>query len=93
MDIEFKNVEELYQRLKPALESKVTELKREGYDYLTCEDVWNYLKEKKWKNSVNLALNEMVSDIYSSDNAIIDAYFKDKIKSSTRRIYLEDLEM
>ena len=90
MDMEFKNAEELYQRLKPALQSKIAELSRDGYDYLTAADVWNYLKEIKWKNSVNLALNEMVSDIYSSDNMIIDAYFKEKLNEKNRNLYFED---
>ena len=57
-NMEFNSVTELYQRLVPALQTKVTELKREGYDYLTIEDVWNYLKESKWKESRNLALHE-----------------------------------
>ncbi len=90
MDIEFKSASELYDRLKPALESKVNELKRDGYDYLSAEDVWNYLKEKKWKNSNNLALHEMVSDILNSDNALIDAYFKSKLNTRKRRLYFEN---
>lgn len=90
MDIEFNSAEELYERLNPALRSKVAELSRAGYGYLTTTDVWNYLKEVKWKNSVNLALNEMVSDIFSSDNALIDAYFKNKLHTKTRRVYFGD---
>lgn len=89
MDIEFNSASELYERLKPALKSKVAELKRDGYSYLTAEDVWNYLKEKKWKNSRNLALNEMVSDIFESDNQIIDDYFKGKLNERTRRVYFD----
>lgn len=89
MDIEFNSVAELYERLQPALKSKVAELKREGYSYLTVEDVWNYLKESKWKNSKNLALNEMVSDIFHSDNILIDDYFKSKISRRSRRIYFD----
>ena len=89
MDIEFNSVAELYERLQPALKSKVAELKREGYSYLTVEDVWNYLKESKWKNSKNLALNEMVSDIFHSDNVLIDDYFKSKISRRGRRVYLD----
>lgn len=90
MDIEFNSAEELYERLKPALKSKVSELARDGYSYLTTDDLWNYLKEKKWINSVNLELSEMVSDIFSSDNALIDAYFKDKLNIKKRRVYFED---
>ncbi len=88
--MEFKSAIELYERLTPALKSKVAELNREGYNYLTIEDVWNFLKEKKWQNSSNLALNEMVSDIFSSDGAIIDDYFKHKLRRSNRHLYFED---
>ena len=90
MEIEFGSVQELYERLKPALTSKANELKRDGYDYLNAEDIWNYLKEKKWKKSSNLALCEMVSDIFSIDNAIIDAYFKEKLNKKKRKVYFED---
>ena len=90
MDIEFGSVQELYERLKPALKSKVGELKRDGYDYLNTEDVWNYLKEKKWKSSTNLALHQMVSDIFNSDNALIDAYFKGKLNKKQRKVYFKD---
>ncbi len=76
MDIEFNNVTELYNRLLPALRSKVTELKNNGYDYLNVNDVWNYLKDTRWQNSHNLTLSDMVSDILYSDNELIDAYFK-----------------
>ena len=78
--MEFNSANELYQRLIPALKTKVTDLRRAGYDYLTIEDVWNYLKESKWKESRNLALHEMVSDILNSENIVIDDYFKHKCK-------------
>ena len=90
MDIEFNSAEELYERLLPALRSKVADLKRDGYNYLTADDVWNYLKENKQRNSNNLALYEMVSDILNSDNVIIDEYFKDKLNTKKRRVYFED---
>lgn len=90
MEIEFNNVSELYQRLKPALNSKVSELSREGYKYLTSEDVWNYLKEIKWKKSRNLSLNEMVSDIFNSDCESIDTYFKESMRPKKRKVYLEE---
>ena len=90
MDIEFNSAGELYERLKPALKSKVLELKKVGYDYLKAEDVWNYLKDEKWGNSKNLALYQMVSDIFNSDNVLIDAYFKDKLNYKKRKMYFED---
>ncbi len=89
MDMEFNSQKELYDRLKPALNTKMTELKENGYGYLKIEDIWNYLKESKWKSSHNLALNEMVSDILNSDNELIDAYFKEKINEKNRKLYLD----
>ena len=89
MDIEFNSVEELYNRLKPALKSKMSDLEANGYGYLKIEDIWNYLKEKKWVNSHDLMLSDMVSDILNSDNVLIDAYFKEKINEKNRKIYFD----
>lgn len=89
MDMEFNSQKELYDRLKPALNTKMTELKENGYGYLKIEDIWNYLKESKWRSSHNLVLSEMVSDILNSDNELIDAYFKDKINEKNRKLYLD----
>ena len=92
MGIEFNSALELYERLQPALKSKQAELKREGYYYLTVEDIWNYLKENKWNESKNLGLNDMVSDILNTDNIVIDDYFKNKITRRTRRVYFDSEE-
>ncbi|MDD6323077.1 MAG: post-transcriptional regulator [Bacilli bacterium] len=89
MEIEFKSQEELYKRLKPALNTKKDELNVNGYGYLKIEDIWNYLKENKWKTSHDLSLNEMVSDILNADNELIDAYFKTKINEKNRKIYFD----
>ncbi len=89
MDLQFNSEGELYQRLTPALKSKVYELKKHGYTYLNIEDVWNYLKEVKWQGRINLSLNQMVSDIFNSDNALIDDYFKDKLNERSRKLYFE----
>ena len=89
MDIEFNSLEELYNRLRPALLTKLSDLKANGYGYLKIEDIWNYLKENKWKNSHDLMLSDMVSDILNSDNALIDDYFKEKINEKNRKIYLD----
>ena len=89
MEIQFNNAEELFKRLSPALKSKVYELHKEGYRYLEIEDVWNYLKEKKWQGRCGLSLNEMVSDIFSSDNALIDDYFKEQLNKKNRKLYFE----
>ena len=87
MDLDFSSLEELYNRLKPALRTKKRELKENGYGYLKIEDIWNYLKENKWKRSSNLSLNDMVSDILNSDNEFIDDYFKEKLNEKNREVY------
>lgn len=89
MEMQFNNTKELFERLSPALKSKVYELHREGYRYLEIEDVWNYLKEKKWQGRTGLSLNEMVSDIFSSDNTLIDDYFKEQLNKKNRKMYFE----
>ena len=76
MDIEFKNIKELYERLEPALNTKVIELNRNNINYIKKEDIWNYLKNTKWINSKNLLLHEMVDDILSCDNILLEDYVK-----------------
>ncbi len=90
MDIEFKSLEELYQRLKPALKARCQELARNGYPYLKEEDIWNYLKEIKWKSSSDLSLAEMVSDVFNIEDLVIDNYLRTKLNSSNRKIYFEE---
>lgn len=89
MDIEFGSLEELYKRLKPALKTKTEEMRRDGFDYIKEEDVWNYLKEVKWKTSRNLNLYQMVSDVLNIDNVLIDSYLKDKLNLKDRKVYFE----
>lgn len=73
---EFSSITELYNRLQPALNTKVVELKRNGIDYIKSVDIWNYLKEKKWKSANNLLLHQMVDDILSIDSALLEDYVK-----------------
>ena len=74
MDYEFSSKEELFQRVKPALNAKVGELHRFGYTYINQMDVWNYLIENIWIKSKDLMLSDIVSDILHTDNKKIDAY-------------------
>ncbi len=64
-EIKFKNLEELYKRILPALKSKVKELNNKGYTYIHEEDVWNYLRTYKWLNSSFLDLGTMVNDCFN----------------------------
>lgn len=89
-DITFNSLEELYERLKPALVTKAEEMKRAGYDYIKPEDVWNYLKESKWKSANNLALHEMVDDILNSEEILIDNYLREKLNRGKRKLYFDE---
>ncbi len=92
MDIEFENLKQLYDRVKPALITKKNEMKRMGYTYIKEEDIWNYLKEVKWVKTRNLSLYEMVSDILNSDNQVIDNHLREKLNLRKRRPNLEEYE-
>ena len=92
MDIEFNNVKELYERLKPALNTKVIELQRNDIDYIKVEDIWNYLKDSKWSKANNLLLYEMVDDILNLDNNIIDEYVKGEIRKKVIKPNLENMK-
>ena len=78
-DIKFSSLNELYNRLLPALNTRVKELIREDLHYIKAEDIWNFLKETKWNDANNLLLHEMADDILCSKKSDIDNYFKDKM--------------
>ena len=90
MEVEFNSLEELYNRLKPALITKRNEMNRNGYKYIKIEDIWNYLKEIKWKKSKDLSLYEMVSDVLNVDDLLIDNYLKQKLNLRNREIYFKE---
>ena len=90
MEVEFNSLEELYNRLKPALITKKNEMNRSGYQYIKIEDIWNYLKEVKWKKAKDLSLYEMVSDVLNVDDLLIDNYLKQKLNLKNREIYFKE---
>ena len=68
MDLKFNNVQELYELLLPALETKEIQLRRNDYLGLSKKDIFNYLKNSKWKDIRSLKLYQMVDDILELDN-------------------------
>lgn len=92
MDIEFNSIKELYDRLQPALNTKVTELKRNDLDYIKAEDIWNYLKINKWEKANNLLLYQMVDDILNLKNEEIDEYVKEEIRKKVIKPNLENMK-
>lgn len=86
---EFKSLSELYMRIKPALTSKKNDLKRIGITFVKEEDIWNYLKETKWVNTIDLSLSEMVSDIFNLNSSTIESYVIKNMNNIERQINLE----
>ncbi len=93
MDYEFSSKEELFQRVKPALNAKVGELHRFGYTYINQMDVWNYLIENIWIKSKDLMLSDIVNDILHTDNKKIDAYLKSKITDERSQYFEKNIEV
>lgn len=73
MDIEFNSLEELKQRVTPALETKLKELKSKNYNYVTTEDIWQFLI-KNWKKGKDLTLYDIINDILNLSNEDIEEY-------------------
>lgn len=88
--IKFNSAEELYKRLKPALDAKESELHNLGYKYIRSVDIWNVLKRNKWKDSSNLTLHEMVDDILNTDSAFYDESVKLEFNKLKREPELEE---
>lgn len=93
MDYEFKSLQELYDRIKPALTAKCSEFKKMGYKDIKEADIWNYLADKKWTKSKELTLSEMVEHIFSLDVDSINEYLIRKLSNEVRKPNLEDTEI
>ena len=76
---EYRSQEELYQGLIPAMNVKLKMLKKSHYDGINHEDIWNYLRDNKWRSSIDLTLSDMVQDIIHTDNLKIVNYVKNKM--------------
>ncbi len=81
MDETFSSLEELYERLLPAMKSKLRELHHNHMIYIKVEDIWKYLRNNKWNRGVNLTLFDMVDDILNTDNNLIDEYVRNTRKN------------
>lgn len=80
-NIKFNSLEELYNRLVPAMQTKVDELKLVGISYISVDDIWNYLRKYKWSKSKDLTLSECVDDILNTSDDEYKKYMKDKMAS------------
>lgn len=67
MDLEFKSIEELKNRVMPALRIRVRELRNEKYS-VDEDSLWEYFV-RIWQDKKNLTLVDLVDDVL---NAKID---------------------
>ena len=65
--LEYSNIQELYNALIPAFNVKLRMFSKSDFKNIKRKDIWNFLKDNKWINSVNLTISEMVSDIINVD--------------------------
>lgn len=79
--IKFNTLEELYNKLLPALETKVSELKLNGISYIKVNDIWDYLRNNKWNRSRDLTLSKCVDDILNTSDIEYRGYVKSKMSN------------
>lgn len=65
--MEFNSLEDLYQRVLPALSIK----SQENNGLITEKEIWDYLSKTKWINSIGLTLSEIVNDILKCNVSLI----------------------
>ena len=50
-EVVFNTLDELHNRLMPALKSKRKILNKSGYSYIKEEHIWDFMLKGKWKDS------------------------------------------
>lgn len=82
MDYEFSSVLDLKAHIKPALDSKVRELQRKNINYVSQDDIFEYLRNMVWPLKSNLTLYNIVDDILNTDSEIFSNYVVSKMRNS-----------
>lgn len=59
--------EQLFEKIRPAIDSKMEEFKHYQYNAITAEELWRYCVEKKWrrKNIEQLRIHEIIATIFA----------------------------
>lgn len=76
-------LDELRDHVKPAIKSKLEEFMLLGYNDVSEEKVWTFLKNKKWKKTPELLVHEVVRDVLAlkigdfMNYATVESYKKD----------------
>ncbi len=79
MTYEFDSIEELHERVLPALNTRISELNELGYNDIDEKDIWEYLVSSKWRIANYLTLSDIVSDILNVDYSKVIEYKNNKL--------------
>lgn len=74
-EFKFNSLNELFNRLYPAFNTKVNELKNDNI-FVSEIMLWNFLKENNWFGNTTLTLYDMVEDIFSLDKEKLIKYLE-----------------
>lgn len=69
-----------YNQLLPALKARVSDFKSFGIDYISENDILDYLKNCVW-NNYDLPFNDMISDVLNTPGYLIKDYILIKHKN------------
>ena len=72
----FNNATELYQRVFPALKTKKDEINLQFKSHIKEIQVWQYMRNKRWNEIVDLTLGDIINDILNTNNEDIYFYIK-----------------
>ncbi len=86
MGCDFHSLNELFQRVRPALRVRLNEFQRNGNSSLKEIDIWNYLMIEKWKKGNGLMLSDIVHDIMNVEYLDIELYLK-KVKENQQETH------
>ena len=75
VDFKFDTLNDLYNRLIPALNCKKRELNLLKLVYIKEIDIWNYLIKTKWQKKNDLRIHELVDDILKVDEVDIIKFY------------------
>ena len=82
----FGSINDLYKRVLPALQAKISELKRENINFVDTIDIWQYCIENIWKNKSDLRIYELVDDILNVDGLKLEIYVRKNILNNRKSI-------
>lgn len=81
MNTKINTQKDLYNKVLPALKTKRHELISTGIRIVKEVDIWEYNKQKKWRNATSLTLAGIVDDILNTDNKEYEDFVVKKINN------------